>query len=83
MYRLSVGVIINLWIDYWVRFNYDSCSSMRRKTRIFTIRKLSAHAEAGAGRRVIAYIPEMVEPELMYKLFDAVTGNLHDLVESI
>ncbi len=47
----------------------------------------SAHTEAGwmagAGRRVIAYLPEMVEPELMYKLFDAVVGNLHDLVESI
>ena len=34
MYRLSVGVIIKLSIDYWVRFNHDSCSSMRRKTRI-------------------------------------------------
>lgn len=44
----------------------------------------SAHTEAGwmagAGRRVIAYIPEMVEPELMYKLFDRVVGNLDDLL---
>ena len=44
----------------------------------------SAHTEAGwmagAGRRVIAYIPEMVEPELMYKLFDRVVGSLDDLV---
>jgi hypothetical protein len=38
---------------------------------------------AGAGKKVIAYIPEMVEPELMYKLFDRVVGNLDDLVESI
>ncbi len=43
----------------------------------------SAHTEAGwfagAGKRVIAYIPEMVEPELMYKLFDSVTDNLDGL----
>ena len=47
----------------------------------------SAHTEAGwmagAGKRVIAYIPEMVEPELMYKLFDAVVGNLDDLVNCL
>ena len=36
---------------------------------------------AGAKKRVIAYIPEMVEPELMYKLFDLVVGNLDDLVK--
>lgn len=35
---------------------------------------------AGAGKRVIAYIPEMVESELMYKLFDDVVGSLDDLV---
>ena len=47
----------------------------------------SAHTEAGwmagAGKRVIAYIPEMVEPELMYKLFDLVVGNLDDLAGCI
>jgi len=47
----------------------------------------SAHTEAGwmagAGRRVIAYIPEKVEPELMYKLFDAVVGTLDDLARSL
>ena len=47
----------------------------------------SAHTEAGwmagAGRRVIAYISEMVEPELMYKLFDQVVGNLDDLVQCL
>ena len=44
----------------------------------------SAHTEAGwmagAGRRVIVYIPEMVEPELMYKLFDSVVGTLDELI---
>lgn len=47
----------------------------------------SAHTEAGwmagTGKKVIAYIPEMVEPELMYKLFDAVVGNLEDLVRAL
>ena len=35
---------------------------------------------AGAGKRVIVYIPEMVEPELIYRLFDRVTGNLEELI---
>ena len=47
----------------------------------------SAHTEAGwmagADKRVIAYIPEMVEPELMYKLFAGVAGNLEELVGKI
>ena len=47
----------------------------------------SAHTEAGymagAGKRVIVYIPEMVEPELMYKLFDGVVGSLDDLVKAL
>ena len=47
----------------------------------------SAHTEAGwmagAGKRVVAYIPEMVEPELMYKLFTAVAGTLDELVEKV
>ena len=47
----------------------------------------SAHTEAGwmagAGKRVLAYLPEMVEPELMYKLFDGVAGSLEELVEKL
>ena len=47
----------------------------------------SAHTEAGwmagAGKRVVAYIPEMVEPELMYKLFDSVVGTLDALVAAL
>ncbi len=45
----------------------------------------SAHTEAGwcagMGKRGIVYMPEMVEPELMYKLFDEVVDNLDDLVQ--
>ena len=47
----------------------------------------SAHTEAGwmagAGKRVVAYLPEMVEPELMYKLFDGVAGSLEELVGKV
>ena len=47
----------------------------------------SAHTEAGwmsgAGKKVIVYIPEMQEPELMYKLFDDVVGDLEALIESL
>ncbi|MBO4327958.1 MAG: hypothetical protein J5831_00945 [Bacteroidales bacterium] len=47
----------------------------------------SAHTEAGymagSGKRVLVYIPEMVEPELMYKLFDGVVGSLDDLVKAV
>ena len=47
----------------------------------------SAHTEAGwmagAGKRVLAYIPEMLEPELIYKLFDGVAGSLEELVEKL
>ena len=38
---------------------------------------------AGRGRKVVVYIPEMQEPELMYKLFDKVVGSLDDLTESL
>jgi hypothetical protein len=47
----------------------------------------SAHAEAGwmkgAGKKTIIYIPEAQEPELMYKLFDAVVDKMEDLLEMI
>ena len=47
----------------------------------------SAHTEAGylagAGKRVLVYIPEMIEPELMYKLFDGVVGTLDDLAAAL
>jgi len=47
----------------------------------------SAHTEAGwmagAGKKVIAFIPEMMEPELMYKLFAGVSGSLDDLLRNL
>lgn len=45
----------------------------------------SAHTEAGwfAGRglKTIVYIPEKQEPELMYKLFDAVVDSVDDILK--
>ena len=47
----------------------------------------SAHTEAGwmagLGKRVIAYFPEMQEPELMYKLFDDLVDNIPDLIRCL
>ncbi len=47
----------------------------------------SAHTEAGwfagRGRRVIAYIPERQEPELMYKLFDRICCTMPELIEAL
>ena len=45
----------------------------------------SAHTEAGwmkgSGKRTIVYIPEMQEPELMYKLFDLISGNMDEVLD--
>ena len=47
----------------------------------------SAHIEAGwmagAGKRVFVYFPEMVEPELMYKLFDGVYDTIEDMIDAL
>ncbi len=47
----------------------------------------SAHTEAGwfagSGRKVLAYIPERQEPELMYKLFDGICCTLDELIEGL
>jgi hypothetical protein len=46
----------------------------------------SAHVEAGwmkgAGRKVIAYIPNgcAIEPELMYRMFDCITSDIHEVI---
>ena len=45
----------------------------------------SAHTEAGwmkgSGKRTIVYIPEMQEPELMYKLFDLISGDMEEVLD--
>ena len=47
----------------------------------------SAHTEAGwfagKGKRVLTYIPEKQEPELMYKLFDDVCCSIKELIEAL
>ena len=47
----------------------------------------SAHTEAGfmagKGKRVVVYIPEMQEPELMYKLFNGVVNDIDGLLKQI
>ncbi len=47
----------------------------------------SAHTEAGwlagRGKKVVVYILEYEEPELMYKLFDGVVGSIDELMKVI
>ena len=47
----------------------------------------SAHTEAGwfagKGKKVLAYIPEKQEPELMYKLFSGVCCTMDELIEAL
>lgn len=47
----------------------------------------SAHTEAGwfagRGKKVIAYLPEKVEPELMYGLFDDICDSLDKVIEAL
>ena len=47
----------------------------------------SAHTEAGwmagAGKKVIAYIPEKEDPELMYKMFDCDTDSFVKLQSTL
>ena len=48
----------------------------------------SAHLEAGwasgAGKKVVVYVPESVEPELMYKMTDEtglISGSIEEILE--
>jgi hypothetical protein len=47
----------------------------------------SAHTEAGwfagRGKKVLVYIPEKQEPELMYKLFNGVCCSMDELIEAL
>ena len=47
----------------------------------------SAHTEAGwmagAGKKVIAYIPDKEDPELMYKMFDLITDDFEEVINHI
>ena len=61
--------------------------------RLVTLACLYCHADealhteagwfAGQGKKVIAYIPEKQEPELMYKLFDGVCCSMEELIEAL
>ena len=47
----------------------------------------SAHTEAGwfagRGKKVLAFIPEKQEPELMYKLFSGVCCSMEELIKAL
>lgn len=47
----------------------------------------SAHTEAGwfagRGKTVVAYVPERIEPELMYRLFSSVATTLDEVIAQL
>ena len=61
------------------------CAGKCRRLRYVVLsRGRSAHRNGWpmSGDKVISDIPEMVEPDLMYELFDQVDGSLDDLAKS-
>ena len=67
------------------QFEADLCALEHADTCVLVLPcGRSAHTEAGwmagKGKRVIVFIPEMVDPELMYKLFDDVVGDIDSLI---
>lgn len=47
----------------------------------------SAHTEAGwfagRGKKVVAYVPEKIEPELMYRLFSSVATTMDEVIAAL
>ena len=70
------------WSEYGFRRDYDAMKEADFCVLVLPCGR-SAHTEAGwmagAGKKVIAYIPEKQEPELMYKVFSAVVGTLEEV----
>lgn len=78
-----VGNLSHPWAEYGFKRDLEAMRDADICVLVLPCGR-SAHSEAGwmagAGKRVIAFIPEKQEPELMYKLFDQVVDNLDDLV---
>ena len=74
------------WAEYGFKRDIDAMKAADVCVLVLPCGR-SAHSEAGwmagAGKRVIAYIPEKQEPELMYKMFDYVTDSLEQLMEMV
>ncbi len=81
-----IGQLNHPWAEYGFKRDIDAMKEADVCVLVLPCGR-SAHSEAGwmagAGKRVIAYIPEKQEPELMYKMFDYVTDNLEQLIEMV
>ena len=71
------------WAEYGFKRDYDAMKEADACVLVLPCGR-SAHSEAGwmagAGKKVIVYIPEKQEPELMYKLFYAVTDDFDEVL---
>lgn len=81
-----IGQLNHPWAEYGFKRDIDAMKDADVCVLVLPCGR-SAHSEAGwmagAGKRVIAYIPEKQEPELMYKMFDYVTDSLEQVIEMV
>ena len=81
-----IGQLNHPWAEYGFKRDIDAMKDADVCVLVLPCGR-SAHSEAGwmagAGKRVIAYIPEKQEPELMYKMFDYVADNLEHVIAMI
>lgn len=84
--RDYIDQLYHPWAEYGFKRDIDAMKDADVCVLVLPCGR-SAHSEAGwmagAGKRVIAYIPEKQEPELMYKLFEYVTDSLEQLIEMV
>ena len=81
-----IGQLNHPWAEYGFKRDIDAMKDADVCVLVLPCGR-SAHSEAGwmagAGKRVIVYIPEKQEPELMYKMFDYVTDSLEQVNEMV
>ena len=74
------------WAEYGFRRDLDAMQEAEACVLVLPCGR-SAHTEAGwmagAGKKVVAYIPEKQEPELMYKLFNRIVESIPELLEAL
>ena len=86
----SVSDYISHLDDEWSRYGFQRDFDAMREADVCVLVLpcgRSAHTEAGfmcgLGKKVIAYIPDKQDPELMYRMFDYITDSLECIIAAI
>ena len=71
------------WSRYGFKHDFDAIKACDVCVLVLPCGRF-AHTEAdwmvGAGKKVIAYIPDKEDPELMYMMFDCITDSMESLL---